>query len=73
MVGAQPRRGCAPSNVIPTAQAWEHRALGTQPKIWCSPWDRHRLGGHKTARTLLRMGGPKLSIPAAKHLAYPGP
>ena len=27
--------------------------LRTQSRIWCSPGDRQRLGGHRTARTLL--------------------
>ena len=42
-----------PGSVILAAQAPEPRAPGTQPKIWRSPRDGQRLGGPRTARTLL--------------------
>ena len=46
---------------------------GTQPKIWCYPWVRQRPGGHRTARTILPLGGPELYRSAAPPLEYPGP
>ena len=57
-----PHRGsCAAASAIPTGQALEHRARGTQPKIRRSPWDKQRPGGHRTARTPQPPGGSELS------------
>ena len=47
-------------STIPTAQAWEHSAPGTQPRIRHLPGDRQKPGRLRIARTLLPPRGPEL-------------
>ena len=56
-----PLKAACPGSTIPAAQG--HRSQGakqTKPMILHSPWDRRKPGGHRTAKTLLLLGAPKL-------------
>ena len=67
-VGAPGGGGCAPLPLGATARERDSSSTGpgsqgagrTQLGILRSPWDRWRRGGHRTARTLLPLGAPKL-------------
>ena len=71
--GLQPAPGKSGSN----SRGWSSRGCmegaapasrpgrwGTQPKIWRSPWDRQKPGGHRTARTLLPTRAVLISGPS---------
>ena len=49
----------SPETMIPAGRPQSTGPQGTQCKIWHSLQDRRRPGGHRAARTLLPLGGPR--------------
>ena len=56
-----PSGATLPGNSIPAAQGPQSQGpKQMKPRMLHSPWDRQKWGGHRTARTLLPLGAPKL-------------
>lgn len=64
---------CGPGHMIPVAQARSPGLRGTQPRIQHSPWDRRRLGGHRTVGRSCHRAPQSCADQRSSPLEHPGP
>ena len=72
--GSSTRRGLrGPQSTIPARRPWSPECRGTQPRIQHSPWDRRRLGGHRTVGRSCHRAPQSCADQRSSPLEHPGP